>query len=222
MCVPLIAPLLAGASTAGVGAGAALAAGQAGALAATTTATTSAISLKTALSFAGQAFSAVNALQQQQAAKDQANRQNEIALRNRLNQERMEGLRIRQVGEQTAAKKFQSALEARQARATVSTAAENFTGGALNRLLMDYYRQEGRYNSVLLGNLEKERAQSTQNYINFVTGQEANQTFIPQVDPVTTFASAALNFGNDYLNFKTDELDRQREERIARGNLGLD
>ena len=31
----------------------------------------------------------------------------------------MEGLRIRQVGEQTAAKKFQSAL-ARQARATVS------------------------------------------------------------------------------------------------------
>ena len=69
MCVPLIAPLLAGASTAGVGAGAALAAGQAGALAATTTAATSAISLKTALSFAGQAFSAVNALQQQQAAK---------------------------------------------------------------------------------------------------------------------------------------------------------
>ena len=87
---------------------------------------------------------------------------------------------------------------------------------------MDYYRQEGRYNSVLLGNLEKERAQSTQNYINFVTGQEANQTYVPQVDPVTTFASAALNFGNDYLNFKTDELERQREERIARGNLGLD
>ena len=103
---PLIAPLLAGASTAGVGAGAALAAGQAGALAATTTAATSAISLKTALSFAGQAFSAVNALQQQQAAKDQANRQNEIALRNRLNQERMEGLRIRQVGEQTRSKEI--------------------------------------------------------------------------------------------------------------------
>ena len=133
-------------------------------------------------------------LQLQENANEAAKRQNKIATRNRFNQERMEGLRIRQVGEQTAAKKFQSALEAKQARATVSTAAENFTGGALNRLLTDYYRQEGRYNSVLLSNLEKERAQSEQNFRNIVTGQEANQTYVPVVDPVTTFASAASIF----------------------------
>lgn len=160
-------------------------------------------------------------MQQQRTANEQAERQNEIAFRNRLNNERMEGLRIRQQGQQAAAKKFQTALEAKQARATVTTAAENFTGGALNRLLTDYYRQEGRYNSVILNNLEQERAQSSQNYINFVTGQEANQAFVPQVDPVTTFASAALNFGNDYLNYRTDQLEKEKEERTANQNIGI-
>lgn len=221
MCVPLIAPLLAGASTAGAVGGAALAAGQAGALAATTAATTSAISLKTALSFAGQAFSAINSIQQQQAAREQAKRQNEIAFRNRLNQERLEGLRIRQVREREQAKMFQTSLEAKQARATVRTAAEGFGGGVLDRLVQDYFRQEGRYNSVILNNLEKETAASRQNYINFVTGQEANQKYVPKVDYVTTFASAAINFGNDYLSFKTDEMERERQEKIANRNMGL-
>jgi len=158
-------------------------------------------------------------LQQQENAKEQAKRQNKIAQRNRFNQERMEGLRIRQVSEQDSAKRFQSAIEAKQARATVTTAAENLTGGALNRLLVDYYRQEGRYNSVLLSNLEKERAQSRQNFRNIVTGQEANQTYVPVVDPATTFASAAVSFGQDYLDYRTVQLDREREERIANENI---
>ena len=225
MCPPIIGALLAPTGTAALAAaqGAAFGAG-ASALAASAgaaTAATTAISLKTALSFAGQAFSAINSIQQQQAAREQAKRQNEIAFRNRLNQERLEGLRIRQVREREQAKMFQTSLEAKQARATVRTAAEGFGGGVLDRLVQDYFRQEGRYNSVILNNLEKETAASRQNYINFVTGQEANQKYVPKVDYVTTFASAALNFGNDYLNFKADEMERERQEKIANRNMGL-
>lgn len=159
-------------------------------------------------------------MQEQQAAKEQAERQNDIAFQNRLNQDRMEGLRIRQTGKQTQAKLQQTATDARKARATVTTAAESFGGGVLSRLLSDYYRQEGRYNSVVLSNLEQERAQSSQNYKNFVTGQDANQVYVPSVQPITTFASAAVSFGQDYLNYKTDQLERERQTRIANQNLG--
>ena len=159
-------------------------------------------------------------MQEQKTAQDTAKRQNALALRNRLNQERMEGLRIRQVGVQQQSKLERTALDAKKARATVKTAAENIGGGALDRLLSDYYRQEGNYNSVILNNLEQERAQSSQNFENFVTGQEANQAYIPNVDPVTTFASAAVSFGQDYLGYRTGQLERERQQKIANKNLG--
>ena len=146
MCFPALIPALAGASTtaglaaaqgAAFGAGASALAASTGAAAATSAAA-SALTLRTALQIGGQAFSVINSLNQQQAANEQAKRQNEIAFANRLNKERMEGLRIRQIRDREQAKRFQTGLEARQARATVRTAAEGFGGGVLNRLVADY------------------------------------------------------------------------------------
>lgn len=155
---------------------------------------------------------------QQQNAKKQSNKQNEIALANRLNKERAEGLRIRQVNEREQAKLFQSSLDAKKARATVRTAAEGFGGGVLDRLVTDYFRQEGRYNSAVLSNLEKEQAQSQQNFRNISVGQEAQSAYVPQVNYFTSFASAATNFGQDYLDYRSDELDREQAEKQAKQN----
>jgi len=156
---------------------------------------------------------------EQQNAKKQANRQNEIAFANRLNKERAEGLRIRQVEEREASKLFQSGIDSKKAQATVNTAAEGFGGGVLNRLLGDYLRQEGRYNSVILANLEKEQAQSQQNFVNFTTNQEAQSAYVPQVDYFTSFASAATSFGQDYLNYENDKVAREQADKQAQQNM---
>ena len=166
-------------------------------------------------------LSLYSSIKQQQDARDQAKRQNDIAFANRLNKERSEGLRIRQVRTREQSKLFQTGIESKQAQATVRTAAEGFGGGVLDRLVMDYLRQEGRYNSVILSNLEKETAQSRQNYENFVTGQEAQSTYVPKVDYLTTFATAATSFGQDYLNYKSDQLAKEQAAKQAQQNIGV-
>jgi len=225
MCFPALIPALAGASTtAGLAAaqGAAFGAG-ASALAASTAASTaaSAISLRTLLQIGGQVVNTFSSLQAQRNAKEQAELQNKIAFANRLNKERAEGLRIRQIRDRENAKRFQTSLEGREARATVRTAAEGFGGGVLDRLVADYFRQEGRYNSAILSNLEAEQAQSRQNFESFVTGQEAQSTYVPQVDYITTFASAATAFGQDYLDYRSDQLAREQAMKTAQQNIGI-
>lgn len=173
------------------------------------------------ISAASTALSFVSKIQEQQNARDQAKRQNEIAFANRLNKERAEGLRIRQIRDRENAKRFQTSLEGREARATVRTAAEGFGGGVLNRLVQDYFRQEGRYNSSVLANLEQEKANSQQNFNNFVTGQEAQSAYVPQVNYFTTFASAATAFGQDYLDYRSDQLAREQAEKTAQQNIGI-
>ena len=173
------------------------------------------------ISAASTALSFVSKIQEQQNARDQAKRQNEIAFANRLNKERAEGLRIRQIRDRENAKRFQTSLEGREARATVRTAAEGFGGGVLNRLVQDYFRQEGRYNSAVLANLEQEKANSQQNFNNFVTGQEAQSVYVPQVNYFTTFASAATAFGQDYLDYRSDQLAREQAEKTAQQNIGI-
>ena len=173
------------------------------------------------ISAASTALSFANQIQQQQNAREQAKRQNDIAFANRLNKERAEGLRIRQIRDRENAKRFQTSLEGREARATVRTAAEGFGGGVLNRLVQDYFRQEGRYNSAVLSNLEQEQANSQQNFNNFVTGQEAQSAYVPQVNYFTTFASAATAFGADYLDYRSDQLAREQAEKTAQQNIGI-
>ena len=178
-------------------------------------------SIQLAISAASAALSYQQSVQQQEAAKEQAQRQNEIAFRSRLNKERSEGLRIRQVRKGEQAKLFQAGLESKQAQATVRTAAEGFGGGVLDRLVNDYLRQEGRYNSSVLANLEAENAQSRANYELFVTNQEAQQAYIPKVQYATTFASAATAFAGDYFDYQAQQEQRRREQEIANQNKGV-
>jgi len=222
MCVPLIAPLL-GASAGAAGAGAALAAGQAGALAATTASTGlfSGLTLGgvgQALSIASTALTLNNSLKAQREAKRNAELNNRNAFLARLNADRAEKLRIRQVRRREQAKLYSNAIAGRKARATVRTATENIGGGALDRLVNDYLRQEGNYNSSILNNLEAETAQSRANFEAISLNQEARQVYVPKVDYATTFASAAFSFGQNYLDYQSSQQSRQLDEQIAKQN----
>jgi len=217
MCVPLIAPLL-GASAGAAGAGAALAAGQAGALAATTATASTGLFSSLTLQGLGQAFSLVNSIKQQQEANRVAKENNRNAFLARLNADRSEKLRIRQVRRREQAKLYSNAIAGRKARATVRTAAENIGGGALDRLVNDYLRQEGNYNNSILSNLEAETAQSRANFESIALNQQARQVYVPKVDYVTTFASAAFAFGQNYLDYQSSQQSKQLEEQIAQQN----
>jgi hypothetical protein len=217
MCVPLIAPLL-GASAGAAGAGAALAAGQAGALAATTATASTGLFSSLTLQGLGQAFSLVNSIKQQQEANRVAKENNRNAFLARLNADRSEKLRIRQVRRREQAKLYSNAIAGRKARATVRTAAENIGGGAIDRLVNDYLRQEGSYNSSILNNLEAETAQSRANFESIALNQQARQVYVPKVDYVTTFASAAFAFGQNYLDYQSSQQSKQLEEQIAKQN----
>jgi len=217
MCVPLIAPLL-GASAGAAGAGAALAAGQAGALAATTATASTGLFSSLTLQGLGQAFSLINSIKQQQEANRVAKENNRNAFLARLNADRSEKLRIRQVRRREQAKLYSNAIAGRKARATVRTAAENIGGGALDRLVNDYLRQEGNYNNSILSNLEAETAQSRANFESIALNQQARQVYVPKVDYVTTFASAAFAFGQNYLDYQSSQQSKQLEEQIAQQN----
>jgi hypothetical protein len=222
MCPPIIgalfAPTAAAGAAAGAAGGAALAAGQAGALAATTaTASTSVFNALT-LKGLGQAFSLVNSIAQQQEARRVAQENNRNAFLARLNADRSEKLRIRQVRRREQAKLYQNAIAGRQARATARTAAENIGGGVLDRLVNDYLRQEGNYNNSILSNLEAETAQSRTNFEAIALNQQARQVYVPKVDYATTFASAAFAFGQDYLDYEASQQQKRLEEEIANQN----
>lgn len=219
MCPPIIGALLAPTAAAGLSAsGAALAAGQAGALAATTATASTGLFSSLTLQGLGQAFSLVNSIKQQQEANRVAKENNRNAFLARLNADRSEKLRIRQVRRREQAKLYSNAIAGRKARATVRTAAENIGGGAIDRLVNDYLRQEGSYNSSILNNLEAETAQSRANFESIALNQQARQVYVPKVDYVTTFASAALAFGQNYLDYQSSQQSKQLQEEIAKQN----
>ena len=219
MCPPIIGALLAPTAAAGLSAsGAALAAGQAGALAATTATASTGLFSSLTLQGLGQAFSLVNSIKQQQEANRVAKENNRNAFLARLNADRSEKLRIRQVRRREQAKLYSNAIAGRKARATVRTAAENIGGGAIDRLVNDYLRQEGSYNSSILNNLEAETAQSRANFESIALNQQARQVYVPKVDYVTTFASAAFAFGQNYLDYQSSQQSKQLEEEIAKQN----
>lgn len=214
MCPPII-----GAITSIFAPTTAAAAGAATAAAAGTAATTAAAAISPlTLQGLGTAFSLVNSIRQQQEATRVANEQNQNAFLARLNNDRAEALRIRQVRRREVAKQYQNAIASRQARATVRTAAENIGGGVLDRLVNDYLRQEGNYNNSILNNLEAETAQSRANFEAIASNQQARQVYVPKVDYATTFASAAFAFGQDYLDYQASQESKRLQEEIAKQN----
>jgi len=159
-----------------------------------------------------------NIIQQQENANETAKINNRNATLAKLNADRGEKLRIRQVRVRDQSKLYENAIAARKARATVTTAAETMGGGVLDRLIADYYRQEGNYSSRILDNLEAETAQSRQNFEAIALNQQARQTYVPKVDYVTSFASAATTFGQDYLDYQSTQEQLELDKEIAEQN----
>ena len=159
------------------------------------------------------AFTIVQANREARAERAQAQRQNEIAAQARREKENAENLRIRQIREKKLAKIGELSVEAREKRATARTAAETVSGAALDRVINDYFRVEGKYKSQIERNLEQELAQSDQNKRLFAIEQEGRQVYIPEVNTAGIFASGAIEFGGDWLEWKTRQDEKKAQQK---------
>ncbi len=159
------------------------------------------------------AFSIVQANQQAKADRLQAQRQNEIAAQARREKENAENLRLRQIREKKLAKIAELQKEAAESRATARAAAETVGGGVLNRVIANYYRTEGIYKSQIERNLEAEATQSDTNKRLFAIEQEGRQVYIPEVDTAGIFAAGAIEFGGDWLEWRTRQLEKEEMKK---------
>ena len=161
--------------------------------------------------------------QSRQQAKQEklvAQRRNEIAAQARREKENAENLRLRQIRESKLAKIEDITTEAKEARATALAAAETVGGGALDRVINNFYRTEGKYKSTVERNLAMEAAQSDTNKRLFAIEQEGRQVYIPEVDTAGIFAAGAISFGGDWLEWKSrkdaSELAQKRHDEMIR------
>ena len=90
----------------------------------------------------------------QKAQYEAQKRQNEIARANAIRRYASEQLKIRQVISQSAEKGFQASIKGKKARARFIAGSEGLAlSGSQERLMADYYRTEGNFNSALQRNL---------------------------------------------------------------------
>lgn len=148
---------------------------------------------------------------------DQQNEQNRIAKANAIRLMANEDLRIRQEKEQVLDKQAQVESERRkaQARAEVEAGEGGVSGVSVDRLMMDFLRQEGEYKSSVLNNLQYEIAQSKENKRAISMGQEANSTYVNRSVLLPTFANAGLRFAGDYLSYRTKQLEKNQNNKKA-------
>ena len=130
-------------------------------------------------------------------------RQNEIARANAIRRYASEQLKIRQVISQSAEKGFQASIKGKKARARFIAGSEGLAlSGSQERLMADYYRTEGNYNSALQRNLGINIAQFERNLEAIQFGQEAQSTYLQPPNPALLFASSALNVANTYYSLE--------------------
>ena len=158
----------------------------------------------------------MQSMQQQKRAKQQAQLQNWRAEKNRILKETAENFKIRQKRKESMNKAFAMHEKGRRARSKVFTQAEGMTGGAVNKVINDYFRQEGRYKNKVLNNLQAEAFQSMRAKEAYRLNQDFQSKFIPDVQFVPTFASSALNYAGDYYDWKSDEEIKLQRKRQAK------
>ena len=158
---------------------------------------------------AGTILSISQSVKEARAEQQRAQLQGEIAERARIQKENAENLRLRQIAMKKRDKIYDLSIESREKRATARTAAENVGGSALDRIVFNYFRLEGKYRSQIEKNLEMEIAQSNQNKKLFAIEQEGRTPIIPEVNTVGIFASHAGVFGSDYLEWKTKKEEKE-------------
>jgi hypothetical protein len=151
---------------------------------------------------AATAFTIISSSQKAKADRNQAIHQNDIALQARREKENAENLRLRQIAIRKKEKIEETQLQSKEAQATARTAAETVGGAALDRVVNNYLRTEGKYVSTIEKNLEIEAAQSDTNKRLFAIEQEGRQVHIPEVNTAGIFAAGAISFGGDFFEWK--------------------
>ena len=143
---------------------------------------------------------------QQKAQYEAQKRQNEIARANAIRRYANEQLKIRQVVAQSSEKGFQASIKGKKARARFIAGSEGLAlSGSQNRLMADYYRTEGNFNSALQRNLGINIAQYERNLEAIQFGQQAQSTYVSPPNPALLFASASLNVANSYYSLEAQK-----------------
>ena len=139
----------------------------------------------------------------QKAQYEAQKRQNEIARANAIRRYASEQLKIRQVISQSAEKGFQASIKGKKARARFIAGSEGLAlSGSQERLMADYYRTEGNFNSARQRNLGINIAQFERNLEAIQFGQQAQSTYEQPPNPALAFASASLNVANTYYGLE--------------------
>jgi len=154
------------------------------------------------LSAASQGFKMMSARKENRAAQQQAIRQNQIAKYNRIRKQTSEDFKILQIRKSKLAKIHEVKLEGKKARAKAFTQAEMVSGVSVDRLMQDFFREEGRYKSTVLDNLDKEVFMAQQNKEAYALNQEAQSKFVPHNNFLPSFAAASIAFTGDYYDWK--------------------
>ena len=140
---------------------------------------------------------------QQKAQFVAQKRQNELARANAIRRYATEQLKIRQVAQKSAEKGFQASIKAKRTRAKFLAGSEGLAlSGSQERLLGDYYRVQGNFNSALQRNMAVNVAQFERNLEAIQFGQQAQSTYVQPPNPALAFASASLNVANTYYGLE--------------------
>ena len=160
----------------------------------------------TAVAVASAGLQYQTAKAQQKAQFVAQKRQNEIARANAIRRYASEQLKIRQVISQSAEKGFQASIKGKKARARFIAGSEGLAlSGSQERLMADYYRTEGNFNSARQRNLGINIAQYERNLEAIQFGQQAQSTYVSPPNPALLFASASLNVANSYYSLEAQK-----------------
>ena len=140
---------------------------------------------------------------QQKAQFIAQKRQNDIAKANAIRRYATEQLKIRQTIAKSSEKGFQANIRSKVARAKFIAGSEGLAlSGSQERLMGDYYRVQGNFNSALQRNMAVNVAQFERNLEAIQFGQEAQSTYLQPPNPALLFASSALNVANTYYSLE--------------------
>jgi len=140
---------------------------------------------------------------QQKAQFVAQKRQNELARANAIRRYATEQLKIRQTLAKSSEKGFQASIKAKRTRAKFIAGSEGLAlSGSQERLLGDYYRVQGNFNSALQRNMAVNVAQFERNLEAIQFGQQAQSTYEQPPNPALAFASASLNVANTYYSME--------------------
>ena len=139
---------------------------------------------------------------QQKAIKQQQERQNEIAMRNREARMVTKGRQLIEKTKSRLEKIGEAEKLAKKKRSIFKVNRENITGNTYDFLLANYYDTEAGYRNRVLGNIESSKFQYLQDMKAVDLRYEGQSTYITPVDRKMNFLNSALGFGKSYYDYK--------------------